>query len=625
MADCRGNLNLFTTEEGMTWLNSPECPFGRSSGYLVLHTGGEIYSLIHGELDLRHEVVYGVGSARYRGALQLPGGLLEVEQHFLALPDLSKAIHLFVTLHNPGQQSLRVDLEWRSDQEASGGMRVDASAPESGPGWSACAGDGPFLTADGEGWKPCSVPQSLRLRRACVLPPGERVVLRATVGYGKRITTCANPPQAQAQWRARLANYRVAAPEPWMEDEIVWDAGQLLSFTAYDSSVEDYFIALGGYGWPEFGVRETAEMSIVLAECDWDLAVTSLRYVAKTQLASGDIPKIHTMRRDRPVREFESDNEIWLLLAAAECVNRTGHAELFDQPCPFWDHGESVPLWEHLRRAFRWLKESIGLSQRGLVLIREGDWNDYLSRMGAKGEGDSVMNSAMACRACDGLIPWARRRGDLEFASELEQYLRALRVAVGKAFDSEWFLCGYTDDGKPVGSFAEDRLYLNAQSWAALGRCGTPEQRRTALRHMLEKCHTDIGLILLSRPFSSPPPDDIAKCPIPRGEGENGGIWPQTIYWAVWALAEEGMVDEALAEWVAGTLRHHARRFPGVPYGIFNGPDCFSSKWAGSREGCSEGFRVRNAPMVPMVAWQGFAMRCIEKALKKMPVVQRGV
>jgi hypothetical protein len=122
----------------------------------------------------------------------------------------------------------------------------------------------------------------------------------------------------------------------------------------------------------------------------------------------------------------------------------------------------------------------------------------------------------------------------------------------------------------------------------------------------------------MSRPYSSPAPDDISWCAIPAGEGENAGIWPQTIHWFVWALTEEGLLEEALAEWKCGTLHRHAVHFPAVPYGIFNGPDCFSSKWAGQRNGWTQSQllnRGQFVPMNPMIAWQGFSLRKINEAL----------
>jgi cellobiose phosphorylase len=230
------------------------------------------------------------------------------------------------------------------------------------------------------------------------------------------------------------------------------------------------------------------------------------------------------------------------------------------------------------------------------------------------------MNSGMACRAFSALAVLARARGEENFAVELERYVAEMREAVARAFDGTWFVGGYDDSGNPIGSLKEDRLFLNAQTWAVLGNCGTREQQRSALRKAVEKCHTSIGLMLMSRPYSSPAPEHISWCAIPAGDGENAGIWPQTIYWAVWALAEQGMLEEALEEWSCGTLRNHARMFPDVPFGIFNGPDCFSSVWAGRREGFTQIQlldRARFAPMSPMVAWQGFALRKINQAAQQ--------
>jgi hypothetical protein len=65
------------------------------------------------------------------------------------------------------------------------------------------------------------------------------------------------------------------------------------------------------------------------------------------------------------------------------------------------------------------------------------------------------------------------------------------------------------------------------------------------------------------------------------------------------------------------SLRNHARLFPDVPYGIFGGPDCFSSKHAREREGFTQIVLVDRAasmPMNPMIAWQAFAMFKINQA-----------
>ncbi len=630
MADRWGNVNLFTTEGGFLWLDPPDICQARSSIYLMMEVEGELISLLYSELTRREMIRIGVGSVEYRGEWKTDRYHLRIAQEVFALPDRSRQIYARFTLTNLAETTFEGRLEIRADvtptRPGASNPKLVRQYPVAMPGAAVFRdiheqlGD-VFLVAS-DAWQSASKRESLRLVRSARIEPGGVWSASATTGFGPRETKIASAPtleEAHGQWAARLAPFAVDAPEPWMARECLWDAGQLLSFTCYDRSVGEYYIALGGYAWQGFPVREVAETSMVLADCDWDLAAASLRFVAKTQLGSGDVPKIHTMRRDRISHEFESDIEIWFVLGCCESIALSGRTEFLEEVCSFWDEGEGT-IWEHIKRAFYWVRDEVGTGPHGLILIREGDWNDYLSLMGAEGRGESVMNSGMACRAFGSVVEIARQRGETIFAAEVESYLEKLRPSVAATFDQGWFRRGYTDGGKPVGSHAENRLFLNAQTWPVLGKCGTAEQRRRALKNAIKHCRTDIGLTLMSRPYSSPAPDDISWCAIPAGEGENAGIWPQTVHWFVWALTEEGLLEEALAEWKCGTLHRHASRFPKVPYGIFNGPDCFSSPWAGKREGWTQTQlinRAQTAPMNPMIAWQGFSLRKINAALRK--------
>src|SRR5438552_1273339 len=61
MTDRWGNINLFTTEGGFLWLNSPDSPASRSSLYFMLQAGGELHSLLFSELQTREKVRVGTG------------------------------------------------------------------------------------------------------------------------------------------------------------------------------------------------------------------------------------------------------------------------------------------------------------------------------------------------------------------------------------------------------------------------------------------------------------------------------------------------------------------------------------------------------------------------------------
>jgi cellobiose phosphorylase len=396
--------------------------------------------------------------------------------------------------------------------------------------------------------------------------------------------------------------------------EAKWSHGQFLSFVSYDSSVGERFPALGGYCWHRFSGREVAENLLVLKEFHHGLGRSSIRWLSKTQLASGDIPKDHAyVPETKESPEFESDLEIWYVLGVSEFILSTGNVELLDDALPFWDDGHA-PLFEHLVRAYRWTVSAVGIGDHGLIKMADGDWNDYLSGIGKEGYGESLMNSGMAARAYAKFAELCRIRGENGLASELEERVAALRDAVGRLFTGRWFVRGFDDAGNVVGGDEDGVCFLNAQSWAILGECGTAEQRIASVRAALRECAAPFGLSVVSSPYPYPPPTWLSKSPVPQGEGENGGIWPQTVHWLIWALCELGMTAKARSIWRRSSFRRHTRLYPDAPFGIFNGPDNYSSADSDGRAGRTQliGWDRTNAvPMQPAVAWQAFSLKLL--------------
>ncbi|MDF3057411.1 MAG: cyclic beta 1-2 glucan synthetase [Rariglobus sp.] len=627
-----GLVQLFTTEGGYTDLCANTFQ-ARSGLYLELEIAGERFPLIHDDLTEPLSIRYGIGYACFTGLWRDGrGGALEIEQEFYTPPDRQPRMAARFRLRNAGATSLAGHLRLRSDVVPGGALGPSPRLLREAPGsvvWKDFhPGLGDFQLIADTAFTACKAEGvSLLLSTPFSLPLGACREITAQAGYGVRpLDAPPLPAVARRAWARRLGDLEFDECESWIRDEARWSAGQLYSYEAWDSSVGEHYLNLGGYGWVGFGAREVPESALAIAAHDPALALSCLRWTAKIQYATGDIPHCHAFRRPAAGETLstghkESDNEIWFVLACAEVVQTTGNLDFLDEELPFWE-GEPAPVWEHLRRAVDWIFKGVGLGAHGLILIADGDWNDYLSGVGARGFGESMMNTGMACCALDRLIPLARIRDPL-FAAECEERLAALRAAATAGFDGRWFVRGYTDDGVPFGTLAQDRIFLNAQSWCVLGGCGTPAMRESALRAALEKCQSELGLTLMSRPYPCPPPSDVSTCPIPAGEGENSGIWPQTVHWAVWALAELGWHDEALEIWERISLRNHARLHPEVPYGIFNGPDCYSSHHAGDREGWTQVEMLERAkfpPMNPMVAWQAFSLARVKKPLSAKAV-----
>jgi Glycosyl hydrolase 36 superfamily, catalytic domain len=605
---------------------------------LSLEINGTPYSLLPGQGEQERVVRWGVGYAHFTDRFVTADFSIEVSQLFTAPWDDSTGIVGSFQLRNIGNRPMVGRVRLMAQVASVDNQIADRSALpfQAGPGWitadAAHQSLGQAVLLGPDAWQPKREFATLVLTHPTEIALNSEFTFQGWVGCTpknlnpdipalRRQLSAFDPADHRRKWAARLSPTKLPAPAAWIRQECQWTAGQLLAFTGYDGSVGNKFIHLGGYGWPSFGVRECAETAIAIVEWMPELATDSIYWLAKHQFRSGDLPKCthFTGRANPTATPVESDNEIWFLLALSELLATGIPHSILKTRLPFTD-GTSGTLWEHAKAAWHWLRDSIQVGRHGLVKIWHGDWDDYMDRMGRHGQGESTMNTGMACRAIDGMIAIAGQRGEADLASELTHWVNARRDAMMSAFDQTHFVRGFNDAGQPVGTAAEGRVHLNAQTWAVLGSCGTPQMRRLALTTACCECDSPIGLTLLSKPFPAPPPADISSCPIPPGEGENAGIWPQTVHWAIWALAQEGMLDEARQVWRAVSLRNHAHRHPQVPYGIWNGPDCYSAHFAKQREGRTQrqilDRHQEGVPMNPAVAWQAFSWRKILRAVR---------
>ena len=142
--------------------------------------------------------------------------------------------------------------------------------------------------------------------------------------------------------------------------------------------------------------------------------------------------------------------------------------------------------------------------------------------------------------------------GDEEQASACQQQARDLGQALeASAWDGDWYLRAYYDDGAPLGS-AEDsecQIASIAQSWAVLSRVADPARAAQAMKAVVDRLvRRDDQMVLLF----APPFDRTARDPgyikgYPPGIRENGGQYTHAALWAVWAFAELGQGGRAQA------------------------------------------------------------------------------
>jgi cyclic beta-1,2-glucan synthetase len=178
----------------------------------------------------------------------------------------------------------------------------------------------------------------------------------------------------------------------------------------------------------------------------------------------------------------------------------------------------------------------------GLPLMGSGDWNDGMNRVGIGGRGESVWLAWFLCPLVDGMAPLARARGDAARAQRWLDAAAGWRSALdGPAWDGQWYIRAFFDDGQPLGSHAnsEARIDLIAQAWAVLSGVAPVARQQQAMASAREHLvDGDAGLLrLLHPPLEQAEPSAGYIQAYPPGVRENGGQYSHAGVWALMAQA----------------------------------------------------------------------------------------
>ncbi len=293
------------------------------------------------------------------------------------------------------------------------------------------------------------------------------------------------------------------------------------------------------WGW--MGYRDIVQHGLGVASFQSELTKGILLEALKYQYSHGP-----ALRGWNPVDEKSySDSALWLVFTVEAYLKETGDFEFLKQVISYYDCGEGNVL-QHLEQALNFLEQNKG--SHGLCLIKYGDWNDSLTGVGRQGKGESIMLTQTYARALQIMRELSDYLEDYEKSKDYQERYTIIKKALNdEAWDGEWYVRCFDDEGQPIGSKInqQGKIFANAQSWAMIADIADATRTEALLHSCEEELLTTHGYKLLAPTFFERD-DHIGRIScLEPGVCENGTIYSHVNVWMILGLIKKGKANEA--------------------------------------------------------------------------------
>lgn len=349
----------------------------------------------------------------------------------------------------------------------------------------------------------------------------------------------------------------------------------------------------------------------------------------------------HQYEDGNPIRMFEpdlrlpyNDSGAWIPATVLAYLYESGDLTILDEKIPYikgdsYENAytgngflpyigteETYTVFDHVQRAMDYLYGSRG--EKGLVLFREGDWNDSMNNVGKQGKGESVWLTIATVKAYNEFIEILEYSGKNELVPTYAMRRDELKENVLKyGKDGDHFIYGYNDYGEKIGADENEfaKIYLNPQTWSVLAGI-LPENELNELMNTVEsRLGCDYGYVQCA-PSYAKGTDKIGRVSyFKKGLIENGGVYNHGVAFKIVADCVLGRGDIAYQTW-----RKIAYDNPKNPNNGME-PYVVSNMYIGPDNEYLAGF----APMSWVTGTAGWLYRCLSEHICGVRPVANGL
>jgi len=345
-------------------------------------------------------------------------------------------------------------------------------------------------------------------------------------------------------WESSLHKYSVDCDDKDVNSMVnIWNQYQCRTTFNWSRSASYYEAGIGR----GMGFRDSNQDTLGFSHQIPDKVRNRIIDLASTQFKEGNALHQYSPLTKKAISNEKnySDDHLWLIISTANYIKETGDIGFLKKQVKY-GNGDPATMYEHLSKAIDYTLNNLG--SHGLPLMFFADWNDCLNLGIRKNRAESVLVGEMLVFVAKEMSELANILGRSEDAKKYIKISEKMSKTVNDvAWDGEWYIRGFTDEGEPLGSAKnkEGQIYLETQPWAVMSGIAVHKRALKCMDSVKKLLATKYGIMLLAPSYSRFHPELGSISIYPGGLKENGAIFCHPNPWAMIAECMLGRGDRA--------------------------------------------------------------------------------